>query len=321
MAQSRPTTGTMIATNDLVRTFRSRKSVVEAVRGVDLEVGVGEIFGFLGPNGAGKTTTMRLLMALLYPNAGSARIAGLDCWRRSVDVKRVVGYLPGELTLDPNVTGGQILAYFVNLRRGVDRAYLDALISRLDLDPTRRFRHYSHGNKQKVGLIQAFMHRPRLLILDEPTSGLDPLNQHEFDRMVAEVRGDGRTVLLSSHILSEVEAVCDRVAIIREGRLVRVGGVAELKNIRRHEVELTFATELSADAFKDLAGVERLEAMPDGRTLRLIVHGEIDPVLKMAARYHVITFVSHEPSLEDVFLRFYQDDGAASREDADNAAS
>ena len=188
---------------------------------VSFEVTEGEVFGFLGPNGAGKTTTMRLLMALLYPNAGSARIAGLDCWRRSVDVKRVVGYLPGELALDPNLTGGQILAYFANLRGGVDRAYLDALIARLDLDPTRRFRHYSHGNKQKVGLIQAFMHRPRLLILDEPTSGLDPLNQHEFDRMVAEVRGDGRTVFLSSHILSEVESVCDRVGIIREGRLVR----------------------------------------------------------------------------------------------------
>ena len=287
---------------------------------VSFEVTEGEVFGFLGPNGAGKTTTMRLLMALLYPSAGSARIAGLDCWRRSVDVKRVVGYLPGELALDPNLTGGQILAYFANLRGGVDRGYLDALISRLDLDPTRRFRHYSHGNKQKVGLIQAFMHRPRLLILDEPTSGLDPLNQHEFDLMVAEVRGDGRTVVLSSHILSEVESVCERVGIIREGRLVRVGGVAELKDIRRHELALTFAGEPSVDAFRDLTGVERVDALPDGRTLRLIVHGDIDPVLKMAARYHVTSVVSHEPSLEDVFLRFYQDDGGAAREDAAGVA-
>jgi ABC-2 type transport system ATP-binding protein len=288
---------------------------------VSFEVTEGEVFGFLGPNGAGKTTTMRLLMALLYPNAGSARIAGLDCWQRSVDVKRAIGYLPGELALDPNLTGGQILAYFANLRGGVDRAHLDALISRLDLDPTRRFRHYSHGNKQKVGLIQAFMHRPRLLLLDEPTSGLDPLNQHEFNRMVAEVRGDGRTVFLSSHILSEVESVCDRVGIIREGRLVRVGSVAELKDIRRHEVDLTFASEPSSDAFRNLAGVERLEALPDGRTLRLVVQGDIDPVIKMAARHHVTTFVSHEPSLEDVFLRFYQDDGAAAREDASGVAS
>jgi ABC-2 type transport system ATP-binding protein len=288
---------------------------------VSFEVTDGEVFGFLGPNGAGKTTTMRLLMALLYPNAGSARVAGLDCWRQSVNVKRVVGYLPGEIALDPNLTGGQILAYFANLRGGVDRAYLDALISRLDLDPTRRFRQYSHGNKQKVGLIQAFMHRPRLLILDEPTNGLDPLNQHEFNRMVTEVRGDGRSVFLSSHILSEVESVCDRVGIIREGRLVRVGGVAELKNIRRHAVDLTFAGEPSADAFRDLAGVERLEALPDGRTLRLIVHGDIDPVVKMAARYALTAFVSHEPSLEDVFLRFYQDEGAAAPEDVTGVAS
>jgi ABC-2 type transport system ATP-binding protein len=162
-------------------------------------------------------------------------------------------------------------------------------------------------------LIQAFMHRPRLLILDEPTSGLDPLNQHEFDRMVAEVRGDGRTVFLSSHILSEVEAICDRVGIIRDGRLVRAGGVAELKDIRRHEVDLTFASEPVADAFRHLAGVESLEALPDGRTLRLVVHGDIDSVVKMAARYPLTTFLSHEPSLEDVFLRFYQDEGAAAR--------
>jgi ABC-2 type transport system ATP-binding protein len=267
---------------------------------VSFEVTGGEVFGFLGPNGAGKTTTMRLLMALLHPDAGRAYIAGLDCWRQSVDVTRVVGYLPGELALDPNLTGGQLLAYFANLRGGVDRTYLDALVERLDLDPTRRFRQYSHGNKQKVGLIQAFMHRPRLLILDEPTSGLDPLNQHEFNRMVAEVRGDGRTVFLSSHILSEVESVCDRVGIIREGMLVRVGGVAELKDIRRHEVDLTFRDMAPADAFRGLAGVERVEALPDGRTLRLIVHGDIDPVVKMAARYPLTTLVSYEPSLEDV---------------------
>src|SRR6185503_5651291 len=151
-----------------------------------------------------------------------------------------VGYLPGELALDPNLTGGQLLTYFANLRGGVERKEIDRLIARLDLDPSRRFRQYSHGNKQKVGLIQAFMHRPRLLILDEPTNGLDPLNQHEFQQMVSEVRGEGRTVFLSSHVLSEVESTCDRVAIIRDGRLARVGGVAELKRIRHHELELTF---------------------------------------------------------------------------------
>jgi ABC-type multidrug transport system ATPase subunit len=306
----------IIDVTGLTKVYGRKRGITD----VSFEVTEGEVFGFLGPNGAGKTTTMRLLMGLLYPNAGNARIAGLDCWRRSVDVKRVVGYLPGELALDPNLTGGQILAYLANLRGGVDRVYLDILVARLDLDPTRRFRQYSHGNKQKVGLIQAFMHRPRLLILDEPTSGLDPLNQHEFDQMVAEVRGDGRTVFLSSHILSEVESVCDRVGIIRAGRLVRVGGVTELKQIRRYEVDLSFAGEPAPDAFRDLPGVERVEALPDGKTLRLVVHGDIDSLIKMAAQYPLTGFVSHEPSLEDVFLRFYQDDGTA-REEAGGVAS
>ena len=305
----------LIEVAGLTKSYGRKRGIVD----VSFEVTAGEVFGILGPNGAGKTTTMRLLMALLRPGGGYARIGGMDCWRQSVDVKRIVGYLPGELALDPNLTGGQILAYFANLRGGVDRVYLDTLIARLDLDPTRRFRHYSHGNKQKVGLIQAFMHRPRLLILDEPTSGLDPLNQHEFGRMVAEVRGDGRTVFLSSHVLSEVEAACDRVGIIRDGRLVRVGAVAELKEIRRHEVDVTFADEPPLDAFRDVAGVERVDALPGSRTLRLIVRGDIDPLVKTAARYSLTALVSREPSLEDVFLRFYDDSGAA-REDADGVA-
>src|SRR4029453_6415522 len=255
----------LIVVSGLTKAYGRKRGINE----VSFEVAEGEVFGFLGPNGAGKTTTMRLLMELLRADRGSAHIGGLDCWQQSVDVKRVVGYLPGELALDPNPTGGPILAYFANLRGGVDREYLESLITRLELDPTRRFRHYSHGNKQKVGLIQAFMHPPRLLILDEPTSGLDPLNQHEFDRMVAEVRGDGRTVFLSSHILSDVESSCDRVGIIREGRLVRAGGVAELKDIKRLELALVFEGVAPIDAFRQLPGVERAETLRDPRTLRL----------------------------------------------------
>jgi ABC-2 type transport system ATP-binding protein len=295
----------MIEVVGLTKAYGRKRGVID----LSFEVAEGEVFGFLGPNGAGKTTTIRLLMALLCADSGSARIAGLDCWQRSVDVKRVVGYLPGELALDPNLTGGQILAYFANLRGGVDQTYLTQLISRLGLDIGRRFRHYSHGNKQKVGLIQAFMHRPRLLILDEPTSGLDPLNQQEFDRMVAEVRADGRTVFLSSHILSEVESMCDRVGIIREGRLVRVGGLADLKDIKRHELVLTFAGAPPAAAFRGLAAVEDAEVLPDGRTLRLTVHGGLDAVVKLAAQYELINVVSREPSLEDIFLRYYENDG------------
>jgi ABC-2 type transport system ATP-binding protein len=231
-----------------------------------------------------------------------------------VEIKKLVGYVPGEPALDPSLTGGQIFEYFAHLRGGVDQSYLKQLIKRLDLDPTRKFRQYSTGNKRKVVLIQAFMHRPRLLILDEPTNGLDPLNQQEFSRMVAEAREAGSTVFLSSHILSEVEQMCSRVGIIREGQLVRVGGVTELKDIKRHEVTITFSNGVPAESFKALAGVESVEALAEGHTLRLTVSGGLDSVVKAAAQYPVITLTSHEPSLEDIFLRYYQGDGLAAKE-------
>ncbi|HEX2648183.1 MAG TPA: ABC transporter ATP-binding protein, partial [Candidatus Dormibacteraeota bacterium] len=224
----------IIEVEELTKSYGSKRGIVD----VSLQVAEGEVFGFLGPNGAGKTTTIRILMALLRADSGRARIAGLDCWDKSVDIKRLVGYVPGEPSLDNNLTGGQILEYFANLRGGVDRAYLKSLIDRFDLDTSRKFRQYSTGNKRKVVLIQAFMHKPHLLILDEPTSGLDPLNQQEFDAMVAEARDEGRTVFLSSHVLSEVEKTCTRVAIIREGKIARVGNVAELKDIKRYEITI-----------------------------------------------------------------------------------
>src|SRR5579864_8710738 len=202
----------MIETANLTKSYGSKRGITD----VTFSVEEGEVFGFLGPNGAGKTTTIRTLMALLRADSGSARIAGLDCWQRSVEIKRLVGYLPGEPALDPGLTGGQILEYFAHLRGGVDQTYLKQLIKRFDLDPSRKFRQYSSGNKRKVVLIQAFMHRPRLLVLDEPTNGLDPINQQEFHRMVLEARDAGSTVFLSSHILSEVEQTCNRVGIIRE---------------------------------------------------------------------------------------------------------
>ena len=297
----------IIDVDHLTKSYGGKRGIID----VSFEVTEGEVFGFLGPNGAGKTTTIRLLMALLRADAGTARIAGLDSWAQSLEIKRLVGYVPGEPSLDPNLTGGQILEYFAHLRGGVDQAYLKQLIQRLDFDPTRKFRQYSSGNKRKVVLIQAFMHRPRLLILDEPTNGLDPLNQQEFARMVKEVHDDGRTVFLSSHILSEVEQMCSRVGIIREGRLVRVGGVAEIKDIKRHEITITFASAVPADAFRSLSGVAQVDAMPGGNTLRLTVQGGADAVIKAAARYPVVTLTSHEPSLEEIFLRYYEADGQA----------
>ncbi len=295
----------IIDVDHLTKSYGGKRGISD----VSFEVPEGEVFGFLGPNGAGKTTTIRLLMALLRADAGTAQIAGLDSWAQSLEIKRLVGYVPGEPSLDPNLTGGQILEYFAHLRGGVDQAYLKHLIQRLDFDPTRKFRQYSSGNKRKVVLIQAFMHRPRLLILDEPTNGLDPLNQQEFARMVKEVHDDGRTVFLSSHILSEVEQMCSRVGIIREGRLVRVGGVAEIKDIKRHEITITFANAVPADAFRSLSGVAQVDAMPGGNSLRLTVQGGADAVIKAAARYPVVTLTSHEPSLEEIFLRYYEGDG------------
>jgi ABC-2 type transport system ATP-binding protein len=296
----------IIEVQGLTKSYGSKRAITD----VSFSVDEGEVFGFLGPNGAGKTTTIRILMALISADSGTARIAGLDCWRQSVEIKKLVGYVPGEPALDPNLTGGQILEFFGHLRGGVDHAYLKQLIERFDLDTSRKFRQYSTGNKRKVVLIQAFMHRPRLLILDEPTSGLDPLNQHEFDRMVNEVRAEGRTVLLSSHVLSEVEKTCTRVGIIRAGSIVRIGGVAEVAAIKRYEMTITFSTAVPIDAFKGLDGVTKVEAVAQGNALRLEMQGSADAVIKAAARYPVVSLSSHEPSLEDIFLRYYEADAA-----------
>ncbi|TMC62729.1 MAG: ABC transporter ATP-binding protein [Chloroflexota bacterium] len=305
----------MIDVEALTKSYGSKRGITD----VSFQVEEGDVFGFLGPNGAGKTTTIRLLMALLHPDAGSARIAGLDCWKQSVDIKRLTGYMPGEPALDPNLTGGQILEYFAHLRGGVDQAYLKQLIQRFELDTSRKFRQYSTGNKRKVVLIQAFMHRPRLLILDEPTNGLDPLNQQEFDRMVLEGRNEGRTFLLSSHVLSEVEKTCSTVGIIREGRLVRTGDVAEVKAIKRYEITITFASAVPTESFKSLEGVIDVETLPHGHGVHLTMQGPADAVVKAAAHYPVVSLTSYEPSLEDIFLRYYEGDGPRAT-DKDNVA-
>jgi len=303
-------TAPIIEVDGLTKSYGGKRGINE----VSFDVAEGEVFGFLGPNGAGKTTTIRLLMALIRADGGRARIAALDCWEKALEIKRLIGYVPGEPALDRNLTGGQILEYFANLRGGVDRAYLKKLIERLDLDTGRKFRQYSTGNKRKVVLIQAFMHRPRLLILDEPTSGLDPLNQQEFDGMVKEARDEGRTVFLSSHVLSEVEKTCTRVGIIREGRLVKVGGIHELMDIKRYEITIAFAKPVPADAFARLEGVVEVEALSNGSAVRLAIQGAADAVIKEAAQYPVVSLTSYEPSLEDIFLRYYERDDQAPKE-------
>ncbi|MFI5273628.1 MAG: ATP-binding cassette domain-containing protein [Ktedonobacterales bacterium] len=291
----------IISVNQLTKRYGSSRGISD----VTFEVEEGEVFGFLGPNGAGKTTTIRTLLGLLRPTSGGATIAGLDCWAQSTAVKRLVGYLPGEFTLDPALTGAQIVEYLGNLRGGVDQAYVTKLVERLELDPSRRFRQYSRGNKQKVGLVQAFMHRPRILIFDEPTSGLDPLNQQEFYHMLAEAKAEGSTALLSSHNLPEVEHTCDRVGIIREGQLVKVDTVHALTDIHHHEVELTFPAQASADWFTGVAGVRSADVNNGGHSVRLTVQGDLAAVLQVAAQHGAVNLSTREPSLEEVFLRYY----------------
>jgi ABC-2 type transport system ATP-binding protein len=298
---------TIIQTNHLIKSYGRSRGIIE----VTFDTQEGEVFGFLGPNGAGKTTTMRVLMGLLRASSGSATIGGLDCWKESTEVKKLVGYLPGEFTFDPGLRGAQIIEYLVHLRSGVDQAYVRSLVERLGFDPSKHFREYSHGNKQKLGLVQAFMHKPRLLILDEPTSGLDPLNQQEFYKMVAEVRAGGRTVFLSSHILPEVEHTCDRVAIIREGRLVKIDYVSSLKDIHQRDVEISFAGPASVDWFKHVAGVVSVAQGADERTLQLSVQGDLTEIIQIANQHSATNIDTHEPSLEEVFLRFYEPEPSA----------
>jgi ABC-2 type transport system ATP-binding protein len=292
----------MLQTTHLTKSYGRSRGILD----VTFAIQEGEVFGFLGPNGAGKTTTMRVLMGLLHANGGSATIGGLDCWAQSTEVKQLVGSLPGEFSFDPSLCGAQIIAYLSHLRGGVDQAYLRSLVERLGFDPSKRFRAYSHGNKQKLGLVQAFMHRLRLLILDEPTSGLDPLNQQAFSHLVAEVRANGRTVFLSSHILPEVEHTCDRVAIIREGRLVKIDHVSSLKDIHQYAVEISFASPAAVEWFKNVAGVAKVAEVADERTLQLAVQGDLTEIMHIASQHNATTMTTHKLTLEEVFLRFYE---------------
>jgi ABC-2 type transport system ATP-binding protein len=292
----------VIQIEKLTKSYGEHRGIVD----VDLTVEAGEVFGFLGPNGAGKTTTIRVLLDLIRPTRGTARVFGIDTSADPVAIHRRVGYLPGEFTLYDRLTGGQTLEYFGNLRGGVDPAYQQSLIERFELDTTRRFKEYSKGNKQKVGLIAALQHKPELLILDEPTSGLDPLVQQTFFEVLREAKADGRTVFLSSHVLSEAEKSCDRVAIIREGRIVMVDRVDALRDLAAHEVELRFTGPVPTAEFEAIPGVSNVVAQD--HVLRMHVAGPIGPVVQAAARHPLADFVSREPSLEETFLAQYGKD-------------
>ena len=265
------------------------------------------MFGFLGPNGAGKTTTIRVLLDLIRPTEGRALVFGCDSRRESLTIRARSGYLPGELSLYPRLTGRETLRYLANLRGGVDWRYVSELSERLDCDLGRKVADLSSGNKRKVGLIQALMHRPELLILDEPTAGLDPLVQHEFYHLVEEARDAGQTVFLSSHVLPEVQRVCDRVAIIREGELVALEDVAGLTGRAVRELDVVFARPVPAADFAGVPGVTAVTAGgEDGTALGLTVTGAMDAVVKKLAEYEVLSLTSRVPDLEDVFLTFYE---------------
>ena len=274
---------------------------------LDLDVAPQEVFGYLGPNGSGKTTTIRLIMGMIRPTGGAAYVFGLDCRRDSVAVKRKVGYLPGDLPQFGSLRGKEVVAYLGGMRGGADPATVRSIAERFDLDLNRRFREYSSGNKRKLGILLAFMHKPELLILDEPTSGLDPLNQQEFYDLLREARDGGATVFLSSHILSEVEHVCDRVGILRAGKLVRVAQLEDLHHIRAHQVEIEFAagTSVPADSIRAAAGVE--DVAVDGQRVRCTVRGSFGPLFDAIRDAKVTDLVSTEPSLEEMFLSYYSE--------------
>lgn len=281
-------------------------------RGVEnlaLEVHRGEVFGFLGPNGAGKTTTIRLLLDLIRPTQGRVEVLGMDAHAQGVAIRERVGYLPGELSLYDKLTGSEFLQYMGNLRGGVDWKYVRSLAERLECDLRQRIRTLSRGNKQKLGILQAFAHRPELLVLDEPTSGLDPLMQHEFHRLVRELHGEGTTFFISSHNLAEVERMCDRVGIVRTGSMVAVDEIENLKARALRKLEIHFASPVPLDTFHNLPGVKDVRI--ENRTLNCSLVGSMDAVIKAAARFEVLNVISPEVSLEEIFIEYYQGDGDA----------
>jgi len=269
---------------------------------LDFEVDGGEVFGFLGPNGAGKTTTIRLMLDLIRPTRGRIELFGREP-HLDVALRRRIGYLPGDLRLYERLTARELLTYFANLRSMRGLGTTTVLADRLELELDRPIRALSKGNRQKVGLVQAFMHEPELLVLDEPTAGLDPLVQHTFYDLIDEAKAGGATVFLSSHVLPEVQHVADRVALVRDGRLVLVAAVDDLRARALTRVAVTFATLPSSSAFAGVAGAREIER--NGRTILFSLEGEADALVKALARHRVVALDSHEADLEDIFLALY----------------
>ena len=291
---------TAISTRDVVKTFGSTR----ALDGLDLQVATGEVHGFLGPNGAGKSTTIRILLGLMRADSGSLTLLGGDPWQDAAALHRRLAYVPGDVNLWPNLTGGEAIDLLSRLRGGIDEKRRASLLERFDLDPTKKARSYSKGNRQKVALVAALASDVELLLLDEPTSGLDPLMEATFQDCVRELRGEGRTILLSSHILAEAEALCDRVSIIRSGRVVQTGTLADLRGLTRTTVEV--ATEHPADGLADVPGELHLERV-DGKVRFDVDTDHLDDAMDHLTPLRIRSLVSHPPTLEELFLRQFGD--------------
>lgn len=291
---------TIIKTNKLTKYYRGHK--VLGIRNLDLAIDESEIFGFIGPNGAGKSTTIRLLLDLIRPTSGDATIFGMDTTKQSVKIKREIGYLPGEIYLPENITGRECLSYYQNFKEEIDANYLKKLVSGFDLDLSKKVSEYSKGNKQKIAIVLAFMHKPKLLILDEPTSGLDPLNQQQFYEFIRETKKWGATTFLSTHILAEAEKICDRVGIIKEGKLIKIENIDEFrnKNIREMQIETKVTIPL---ADLQIAGIKKIERTTTGYNLTTLGHNA--HILKHLSKFEIEDIKISEPSLEEIFMHYY----------------
>lgn len=289
-----------------IRGLSKRFGTFSALKNVNLDIRAGEVLGFIGPNGAGKSTTIRLLLGILKPSSGTAKIFGEDVWSRAVEIHRRIAYVPGDVNLWPNLSGGEIIDLFIKLQGSGDVARRDELIGRFELDPSKKSRTYSKGNRQKVALIAAFASDADLFILDEPTSGLDPLMERVFQECVEEIKAKGKSVLLSSHILSEVERLCDRVAIIREGEIIETGTLEELRHLTRSLFQVE--TRIPADRLSTFPGVHDLE-QTERKAVFQVDSEQVGVVLEYLTGLGVMKLESMPPTLEDLFMRHYEKQG------------
>lgn len=292
----------IIKMNNISKNFGS----FTALNGIDLELNKGDIHGFIGPNGAGKTTTIRILLGIIKASAGESKVFGMDSWKDSVEIHKNLAYVPGDVNLWPNLTGGEVIDLFVKLRGSYNKNRRDELIDRFQLDPSNKCRTYSKGNRQKVALIAAFASDVDLYILDEPTSGLDPLMERVFQEYVFEAKEAGKSVLLSSHILSEVDQLCNTVSIIRQGEIIESGSLDELRHLTRTSISLQ--TKKPIENFEDLKGVHDIEKRGDSLLFQ-VEQEEMANVIKYISQYQITKLESAPPTLEDLFLTHYKDDG------------